>query len=159
MQECNELIEAILAEDRTLRNRLTLCGGRLREAAGAAGTLSFKETLGHIAFWDDFAVHFFRRKLQDDSVRRESPEEFEELSRAALDRVRRQPFPEVLSTYIAATGQLVEFLRENWEKLSERERQDFWVPLQHRMHHRAALFQSLDELNQGPGFLEAEARN
>lgn len=155
MQECRDLIEAIHAEDLTLRQRLTSCSSDLREAAGTGGGLSFKETLGHIAFWDDFTVHFFQRKLKDGSTRPARPAQFEERNRQALAKVRLLSFPEVLSSYIAATGQLVKFLQENWEELSERQRQDFSVPLQHRMHHRAALFQSLDEMAEGPGFMVA----
>ena len=138
------LADAIKDEDRLLRRRLAACPRDLREIRSPDGALSFKETLGHIAFWDTFAVEFFSTKLDVGLCAPTPPVNFEERSREALGAVEDLPFGEVLARYLESTGALLDFLKENWEKLSGREKHDFWVPLKHRRHHRIALFRGLD---------------
>ncbi len=139
------LVDAINEEDRLLRARLATCPRPLREKRGPGGALSFKETLGHIAFWDSFTVDFFAARLDVGSCEPSPPVNFEERSRAALRAVADLPFGEVLARYLEATGALIDFIRKNWDQLSPREKHDFWVPLKHRRHHRIALFSELDE--------------
>jgi len=107
--------------------------------------LSFKETLGHIAFWDDFTIRFFQEKLDRTTLDPLPPVNFEERSRDALRKMAALPFGEVLARYLEATGTLIEFLQANWNALSEREKYDFWVPLKHRRHHRISLFRHLNQ--------------
>ena len=145
------LVDSINEEDRLLRGRLATCPRSLREIRGPGGALSFKETLGHIAFWDSFTVDFFRSRLDVASCNPTPPVNFEERSREALQSVVDLPFGEVLARYLEATGALIDFIKASWPRLSARERHDFWVPLKHRRHHRIALFQELDELGKGPG--------
>jgi hypothetical protein len=140
------LLEAIDKEDRLLRQRLTGCPAPLREMNGPEGSLSFKATLAHIAFWDDFTINFFTRKLDEGSCNLPAPVDFEERSAEALAAAAQLPFGEVLARYLEATGALTDFLRTNWDKLSDKQRNDFWVPLKHRRHHRIALFKALDQL-------------
>ncbi len=137
------LVEAINEEDRLLRQYLALVPRSERDAEGPDGALSFKETLGHISFWDDFTVHFFQSKLDDTSCALPPPVQFEERSREALRKMRKLPFGEVLGRYLESTGALVEFLKGNWGDLTEQEKHDFWVPLKHRRHHRISLAQGL----------------
>lgn len=137
------MVEAIKEEDRLLRHYLTLLPKPARDTCGLEGTLSFKETLGHIAFWDDFTVQFFQCKLDKTSCALPPPVRFEERSREALRRVRALPFGEVLARYLESTGALIEFLTTHWNELSAREKHDFWVPLKHRRHHRISLMQTL----------------
>ena len=47
------LVDAFTEEDRLLRHRLAACPRAFRERRGPDGSLSFKETLAHIAFWDN----------------------------------------------------------------------------------------------------------
>ncbi len=143
MSQWNGLIEAIKEEDRLLRQFLTLVPKPDRDAPSAEGELSFKETLGHIAFWDDFTVQFFQSKLDKASCQLPPPMSFEERSREAMRRIRPLPFGEVLARYLESTGALIAFLTEHWDDLTERERHDFWVPLKHRRHHRISLSQAL----------------
>lgn len=138
------LVDALKDEDRLLRKRLANCPRHLREARGPDGALSFKETLGHIAYWDSFTVEFFTAKLDVGSCEPQAPVDFEGRSREALREMAGLPFGEILARYLEATGALVEFLKDNWERLSARERRDFWVPLKHRRHHRISLFAGLD---------------
>ncbi len=138
------LVDALKDEDRLLRHRLAATPRHLREIRGPDGALSFKETLGHIAFWDSFTVEFFTTRLSVGLIDPAPPVDFERLSHQALSEMRDLPFGEVLARYLESTGALVEFLKSNWEKLSKRERQDFWVPLKHRRHHRITLLRSLD---------------
>jgi len=145
LNQWQSIVDAIVEEDRILRLRLASCPVALRESRASDESLSFKETLAHIAFWDDFTVSFFSRKLDRTSCNPSPPGDFEENSRKALSAAARLPFGEVLARYLEATGALIEFLRVHWDQLSDRERNDFWVPLKHRRHHRAALFESLDE--------------
>jgi hypothetical protein len=150
------LVDAILDEDRLLRARLTTCPRDLRETRGPGGSLSFKEILGHIAFWDSFTVEFFHTKLDVRSFNPTPPVNFEERSRQALQDVADLPFGEVLARYLESTGALVDFIKEHWSALSPREKNDFWVPLKHRRHHRIALFTDLDEVQRQRGDGENE---
>lgn len=140
------LVDALRDEDRILRERLAQTPRRLREIRGPDGALSFKETLGHIAFWDNFTVEFFTTKLDVCSCDPSPPVDFEERSRQALAHLDGLPFGEVLVRYLESTGALLDFLRENWGRLTPREQHDFWVPVQHRRHHRITLFRSLDAM-------------
>lgn len=146
MNHWQTLADALRDEDRLLRERLSLCPRSLRELRGPEGALSFKETLGHIAFWDAFTVEFFTAKLDVCSCDPPPPVDFEERSRQALDNLDGLPFGEVLVRYLESTGALLEFLQLNWHRLTPRERHDFWVPVKHRRHHRITLFRSLDAM-------------
>jgi hypothetical protein len=139
----NALVVALREEDRLLRRLVARLPRAARELHGTDGTLSCKETLGHIAFWDDFTVDFFQHKLDIDACALPPPVEIEERSREALSRIRCLPFGEVLARYLESTGALIAFLDARWSSLSERERHDFWVTLKHRRHHRLCLAQAL----------------
>ena len=143
LNQWNLLVDALKEEDRLLRQYLTQIPRPAREYHGDDSSLSFKETLGHIAFWDDFTVRFFQCKLDTASCMLPPPVEFEERSREALRHVRTLPFGEVLARYLESTGALIDFLKGHWGELTEREKHDFWVPLKHRRHHRISLAQSL----------------
>ncbi len=148
MNQYNKLVEAIKEEDQLLRRCLTSVPRAARETHGTANSgsekpLSFKETLGHIAYWDDFTVEFFQCKLDTASCMLPPPVEFEERSREAMRLIRPLPFGEVLARYLESTGALIDFLKAHWDELTERERHDFWVPLKHRRHHRISLAHSL----------------
>ncbi len=140
------LVDAFTEEDRLLRHRLAECPKAFRELSGPDGVLSFKETLAHIAFWEDFTVHFFARKTDQGSCNPVPPLEFEKLSRQAMDEFSRLPFGEVLGRYLEAFGAITDFIRVHWTDLTEKERHDFWTPLRHRRQHRLALFQALDSM-------------
>jgi hypothetical protein len=140
------LVDAFMEEDRLLRHRLAECPRVFRERRGTDGTLSFKETLAHIAFWEDFTVSFFSRKIDQGSCTPPAPLEFENLSRQSMEEFSQLPFGEVLGRYLEATGAMIDFIKAQWRDLSERERHDFWIPLKHRRQHRLVLFQNLDEM-------------
>ena len=129
-----------------MRHRLTECPRAFRERRGTDGSLSFKETLAHIAFWEDFTVNFFSRKIDQGSCTPLAPIEFETLSQQSMEEFREFPFGEVLGRYLEATGAMIDFIKTKWRDLSERERHDFWIPLKHRRQHRLVLFQNLDEM-------------
>ncbi len=144
MNNWQMLVDAIMEEDRLLRERLARCPQEVRDVKGADGELSFKETLGHIAFWDNFTVEFFSNKLDKACLDPRPLVNFEESSGRALEKVSQLPFGEVLVRYLEATGALTNFLGVHWGELSPRERHDFWVPLKHRKYHRISLFRALD---------------
>ena len=129
-----------------MRGRLTECPVKLRGERGPEGALSFKETLAHIAFWDNFTVDFFSDKLDLKSLDPNPLLNFEERSKAAMDAASKLPFGEVLARYLEATGALTQFLGKHWADLNPREQHEFWVPLKHRRHHRIVLFQALDDM-------------
>ncbi len=129
-----------------MRHRLSECPRAFRECRGADGSLSFKETLAHIAFWEDFTVNFFSRKIDEGSCTPPAPVEFETLSQQSMEEFRALPFGEVLGRYLEATGAMIEFIKTQWRDLSEKERHDFWIPLKHRRQHRLVLFQNLDDM-------------
>ena len=138
------LIDAILDEDRILRSRLAAVQPALCERRGSEGSLSPKEMLAHVAFWDVFTVGFFEDKLRDRDP--SPPADFARQSEQAILQAAKLTFAEVMARYVKATSALVAFLDRHWEELSEKERRSFWVPLKHRRHHRIALFQALDAL-------------
>ena len=149
-----------------MRHRLAECPRVFRERRGPDGTLSFKETLAHIAFWDDFTVNFFSRKLDRGSRTPAPPVDFEDLSRQAMKKFSRLPFGEVLGRYLEASGAITDFIETHWDQLTEKERHDFWIPLKHRRQHRLVLAKALDEMmaekgrsaqNFGPQSLASEA--
>lgn len=142
LQHCDVLVAAIREEDRLLRQCLTLLPRSDRDHPANASALSFKETLGHIAFWDEFTVQFFQCKLDAASRMLPPPVKFEERSREALARTRSLPFGEVLARYLETTGALIEFLEGHWRELTAQEKHDFWVPLKHRRHHRISLYET-----------------
>lgn len=111
---------------------------------GHEDTLSYHETLAHIAYWDDFTVQFFSAKLDPDAPAPAPPGDFMTRSKDVIREAAAAPFKDVLARYLEATGALVGFISRHWDDLSERERRDFWVPLKHRRHHRIALFRALD---------------
>ena len=160
------LVDAFTEEDRLLRRRLAECPRAFRERCGPDGTLSFKETLAHIAFWEDFTVSFFVSKT-DRRFRTPSPPlEFEKLSRQAMEEFSRLPFGEVLGRYLEAFGAMIEFIMTHWDDLTEREQHDFWIPLRHRRQHRLALVENLEKMmaemgdhssDPGPASLASEA--
>jgi len=146
LNQWQTLVDSIVEEDILLRNRLAECSPQLREMRSPEDGFSFKETLGHIAFWDDFTIRFFQEKLDRTALDPLPPVNFEERSREALRIMGALPFGEVLARYLEATGLLIDFLEENWASLSEREKHDFWVPLKHRRHHRIGLFRFLNQV-------------
>ena len=150
------LVDAFTEEDRLLRHRLAECPRAFRERRGPDGTLSFKETLAHIAFWEDFTVNFFSRKTDRASCTPHPPVEFEKLSNEAMEQFGKLPFGEVLGRYLEAFGGITDFLKAHWEDLSEKERHDFWIPLKHRRQHRLALFHALERLADHEGHPVAE---
>lgn len=153
------IVDALEQEDFLLRRLVAEFPRALRDLPGPRDRISCKQTLGHLAYWDDFAVRFFERKLDLAARTPPPPDDFEKDDSSVRERVQGLPFGEVLGRYLEATGALADFLRRHWTDLSERERQDFWIPLRHRRQHRLALartLQALKEDRSGPG-LAAEA--
>ena len=146
LDQRKSLVDAFTEEDRLLRHRLAECPRAFRECRGPDGALSFKETLAHIAFWEDFTVNFFARKTDRGSRTPAPPVEFEKLSRQAMEEFSRLPFGEVLGRYLEAFGAMTDFIRSHWDDLTEKERHDFWIPLKHRRQHRLALSPELDDM-------------
>ena len=151
MKSRQSLVEAIRDEDQLLRRYVSRLPRDRRETRGPDGSLSCKETLGHIAFWDDFTVEFFACKLDIAAMTPPPPVNFEERSRAALLRIEPLPYGEVLGQYLEATGALLAFIEAHWDELTEREKHDFWVPLKHRRHHRISLMQGTEGILAGSG--------
>ncbi|MFH1842564.1 MAG: hypothetical protein ABIF77_05105 [bacterium] len=146
MDRPDTLITALVDEDCLLRQLMAQWPPESRDVPGPGSNLSFKDTLGHLAFWDTFAVDFFTGKLGSSTEIPRQPVNFEEQSRLELERLRLLPFDEVLQFYSQATRGILDFLRENWAELSSRERLDFAVPLKHRRHHRLLLRKTLISL-------------
>ncbi len=150
MSNPRNIVATIVEEDRLLRDNLTRCPVRFREIPGPGGSLSFKETLGHLAFWDTFAVEFFTQKLDQSTPKPEPPDDFEQRSRQELQRVRKLSFDKVLAYYSEATSRLLDFLEDFWGDLSEKQRRDFLVPVKHRRHHRLKLARALLSWEKSP---------
>jgi len=143
MDQPEALIAALAEEDRRLREFLERCPIEWRERQGPSGALSLKETLGHLAFWDAFAVRFFEGKLAGQAIAAESDLDFEKRNTQELKRLRALAYEEALALYRDATLEMVRFLRARWRDLSDKERLDFQTPLRHRRHHRLLLERAL----------------
>ena len=139
------LVEAFRDEDDLLRRRLAECPEAWRERAGPGGRPSLKVMLGHIAFWDDFTVEFFTRKLASGALAPDPPFDFEQMSLEARRRFGGLPYGEVLGRYLEATAAIIDFVATRWEDLSWRERHDFWTPLRHRRGHRLTIENALEK--------------
>jgi len=133
------LIEAFKDEDTLLRRGIACSPSGWRDLPGPGGRPSIKDILGHIAFWDDYAVSFFTRKLDSGSMTPPPPKDFEKMSHEARARFLALPYGEVLGRYLEATGAIIDLLTDRWDELSSRERHDFWTPLRHRRGHRIIL--------------------
>jgi len=138
------LVDTLRNEDDLLRRRLSQCPEPWRERPGPGGRPSLRELLGHIAFWDDFTVEFFTRKLASGAIAPDPPLDFEQLNAQAQVRFASMPYGEVLGRYLEATANIVEFLEARWEDLSWKERHDFWTPLRHRRGHRLTIEAALE---------------
>ena len=138
------LVEAFRDEDTLLRRRIACSPADWKERPGPGGRPSIKDILGHIAFWDDYAVNFFTRKLDSGSMTPSPPMDFEQMSREARLRFLGLPYGEVLGRYLEATGAIITLLTDRWDELSSREHHDFWTPLRHRRGHRIILETSLE---------------
>ena len=146
LDQLRTLVKAIVEEDRCLRQLMAAFPRSSLDVGIRAESLSFKDTLGHLAFWDDFTSHFFRCKVDPLSCQVPPPADFEKSSREAMEAMSKRPFGEVLARYLEATGSLLEFLEKYWNDLSEKDRSNFWVPLKHRRQHRLALAEDLQQL-------------
>lgn len=133
------LVEGIRREDAALRRLVGAFPRSPRERKPEGDRLSVKDTLGHVAYWDDFTVHFFLSKVDPASCRIPPPEDFESASRRAMATMADLPFGEVMIRYLEATSAILDFLAEYWPRLSEKEREDFQIPLKHRRQHRLEL--------------------
>jgi hypothetical protein len=138
------LIEAFKDEDSLLRRGIACSPTGWRDLPGPGGRPSIKDILGHIAFWDDYAVSFFTRKLDFGSMTPPPPSDFEQMSHEARARFLGLPYGEVLGRYLEATGAIITLLTDRWDELSSRERHDFWTPLRHRRGHRIILETALE---------------
>ncbi len=143
MSTVDTLIAAYADEDRRLRELARRFPVAYRDVLPETDKLSLKQTLGHLAFWDGFAVEFFRARLEDDGAAAPSLAEIEERNRAELERIYDMPFEQVMELYVAATNDILAFLRAHWDALSEGERPNFNIPLKHRRHHRRHLQKAL----------------
>ncbi len=142
MENSDSLVAAIVDEDRRLRDLIDRFPPDRRDKEGPAGALSVKETLGHLAFWDSYAVLFFEGRL--DGEGEGGVVDFERRNRQEMKRLRGLPWDEVLALYGDATVSLARFLSARWRDLSDKERLDFVTPLRHRRHHRMLLQRALE---------------
>lgn len=141
------LVDGILDEDRILRRRLATVQPPLLHKRGPDASLSAKEMLAHVAFWDVFTVRFFEEKLLGRVPA--PPADFARESEQAIHEAADLTFEEVEGRYRLATENLITFLSRRWVELSPKQQRDFQVPLKHRRHHRRALFKALDAMTAG----------
>lgn len=147
MYSSETLIAAYADEDRRLQEvvrqyPLARRGDKLRQEG-----LSLIQTLGHLAFWDVYAVSFYEARLEDRAVTPLSFADFESRNRHELQRLYGLPFEQVREAYLTATRDLLAFLHRHWDDLDEQERTNFTIPLKHRRHHRHLLQEHLRSLS------------
>ena len=144
MHSVEILIAAYAEEDRRLLELARQCPPARREERLVDSRMSLLQTLGHLAFWDDYTVGFFEARCENRDVTPLTLQEFEDRNQNELNRLCGLPFEEALETYQAATRALVRFLREHWDDLTDKDRGNFSIPLKHRRHHRRKLRASLE---------------
>lgn len=159
MDDVVTLIAAYADEDRRLMELVERFPASTRDVRGSERRLSVKQTLGHLAFWDDYAVRFYDTRCHDGRPEPLAPGEFEARNRQVLELICNDPFEDVLASYRSATRELQTFLREHWHDLDPRSRENFKIPLKHRRHHRRRLQELLAELGiaEADGALEERA--
>ena len=138
------LVAAFREEDEMLRRGLNRSPLEWRNRPGPGGRPALKDMLGHIAFWDDFTVEFFTRKLASVAIAPPPPLDFEKMSHEAREKYRSLPYGEVLGRYLEATAAIIAFVSERWDELSWKQQHDFWTPLRHRRGHRLTLEDALE---------------
>jgi len=146
MDEAVMLIAAYAEEDRRLMELVDAFPVSARDHRGSDDQLSLKQTLGHIAFWDDYATRFYDTRCHHGAPEVLSPAEFEERNRQVLELLCNDPHEDVFTSYREATRMIAAFLREHWLDLDEASRENFKIPLKHRRHHRRRLRETLDDL-------------
>ena len=140
------LIAAYADEDRRLQEVVRQYPPANRCDKLRSEGLSLVQTLGHLAFWDIYAVRFYEARIEDRAVPPLTFAEFESRNRHELQRLYDLPFEMVREAYLAATHDLLDFLRRHWDDLDEQEQTNFTIPLKHRRHHRHLLQEHLRSL-------------
>ena len=144
------LIAAYAEEDRRLMELAAGFPVALRDTGGRKHRLSLKQTIGHLAFWDDFAVDFYNARCHDGHPAGLSFSEFEKKNRHLLERLCAEEWEVVLASYRRATRELSAFLTEHWNDLDEEGRENFKIPLKHRRYHRRRLAELAEDLGLHP---------
>ncbi len=138
------LIAAYKEEDARLRRLCGIYPLRRRNDVPPGCDRSLTQILGHIAYWDHYAIRFYRQRLAGEQTESLTFEQF--LARDAAERQRLESLPYQLAfdAYVDCTEQLLAFLEEAWEEMDEQMRGDFTIPLEHRRHHRKQLERGLN---------------
>lgn len=147
MDEAVMLIGAYAEEDRRLLELVERFPPAMRDLCPADGRLSLKQTLGHLAYWDDYAIRFYDIRCHHGVTEPLSPSEFDERNRQVLELIYHDPYEDVLCSYREATRLIVTFLRVHWSDLDDASRKNFKIPLKHRRHHRRHLQKLLESLS------------
>lgn len=140
------LIAAYAEEDRRLMDLVAGFPVELRDVGGRLHRYSLKQTVGHLAFWDDFAVEFYHAYCHEGCPASLSFSDFEDKNRHLLKQLCDQDWEMVLANYRRATRELCVFLTSHWDELDEDARRNFKIPLKHRRHHRRRLADLAGEL-------------
>lgn len=156
MEGPQTLIAAYADEDRQLQEVIRRFDPVQRNALHCAEDLTLVQTLGHLAFWDRYAVEFYEGRIAHRDVAPLTFDEFEARNRDELERLCGLPYERVRLAYVEATHRLLDFLRVHWEDLDDLERTNFTIPLKHRRHHRRLLLAVLEAAGSDS---EAEAQN
>ena len=133
------LIAAYADEDRKLTELVAGFPVALRDAGGRRHRLTLKQTIGHLAYWDDFAVDFFLARCGEEHPQPLSFADFEAQNRDLIGQLCAQDWETILASYRDATRRLCAFLAEHWSELDDGARENFKIPLKHRRHHRRRL--------------------
>ena len=145
------LIAAYAEEDRRLMDLVSGFPVALREVCARKHKLSLKQTIGHLAFWDDFAVDFYKAQCEEGRPDSLSFADFEKKIRHLLERLCAEDWETVLASYRRATRELCAFLTEHWDHLEDDVRESFKIPLKHRRYHRRRLAELGQSLGLSPG--------
>ncbi len=145
------LIAAYAEEDRRLRDLVAGFPVALRDVCGRLHHQSLKQTIGHLAFWDDFAVEFYHAYCRAEHPESLTFSDFEAKNHFLLKELCAQDWETVLASYRRATCELCLFLTGHWDELETVARENFKIPLKHRRHHRRRLFELAAELGLAVG--------
>ncbi len=138
------LIAAYREEDARLRRLAAAFPLRRRREVPPGCQRSLTATLGHIAFWDGYAVDFYSRRLDGRETDTLTFQEFLARDAAEQQRWEQLPYRQALAAYTDTTRRLLDFLAARWEEMNPGLRDDFTIPLEHRRHHRKQLERGLD---------------
>ncbi len=102
---------------------------------------SIKDHIGHVVFWNNFAIETIENRLKgiDVSSRSKIQDQYEVVNQKVWEKIQTQNFTKIRSELTRSLEYLLEFLHLHETELSEDDIEVLLDSLYHQRHHRAAI--------------------